>query len=156
MLQSLVGCINDVYHRSLLLLCFYYFYFCYYYHHTLCHYTALHNHFTITSTAATTIPHYRWYYLVLQFPFDLCLLQVLAENRTLNTLILDNTFKNTYKGDKVASALVSTVSCIASLQKLQISGGLGPVALPLFSQLKGMPRNNTNTLPSNTLLANAH
>ena len=61
---------------------------------------------------------------------------VLSASDTLDTLILDNIYKPTYAGERVASALMSVTNSLPSVKSISIAGGFGTVAIPFINYLQ--------------------
>lgn len=60
---------------------------------------------------------------------------VLSATQNLDTLVLDTTYKNTYTGERVSSALMSVVNSLNSVKSISIAGGFGSVAIPFLRYL---------------------
>jgi Ran GTPase-activating protein (RanGAP) involved in mRNA processing and transport len=67
---------------------------------------------------------------------------VLSACPTLDTIVLNKSYKNTYPGERVASALFSVINSLRSVKAVRIADGFGTVVTPLLKLL----RNNTNLL----------
>jgi len=61
---------------------------------------------------------------------------VLSATQNLDTLILDNTYKNAYTGERVSSALMSVVNSLTSVKSISIAGGFATVAIPFLRYLR--------------------
>ena len=61
---------------------------------------------------------------------------VLSACNSLDTLLLDNIMKNSYEGQRVASALMSVTNSLHSVKKICIAGGFGSVAIPFMNYLQ--------------------
>lgn len=61
---------------------------------------------------------------------------VLSATSKLDTLILDNTYKNTYEGERVASALMSVSNSLSCVKSISIAGGYKSVTIPFLNYLQ--------------------
>lgn len=62
---------------------------------------------------------------------------VLSASKILDSIILDQTYKNTYPGERVSSALMSVSNSLSCVKSISIAGGFGSVAIPFLKYLEG-------------------
>lgn len=61
---------------------------------------------------------------------------ILSGCRSLDTLLLNGIYRNSFAGERVANAIMSVINSLTSLSSLSISGGFATVCIPLMEYLQ--------------------